>query len=293
MDDHIIRATVDEGSVRVFIADTTNLVNEALKIHKTSPIPTVALGRMLTAGSIMGAMLKNDTDILTLNIRGDGPLKGITVTADSRSRVKGYVYEPIVETFLKESGKLDLGKAIGFGTFTVIKDLGLKEPVSGQIPIISGEIADDLTYYFAKSEQVPSSVALSILLDKGGFVKKAGGFIIQLMPNASDDMVSYLENKLAHLPSLTSMLNEEKSPKEILNILFENKDIKIHDIIPTSYYCNCSREKVEKALISVGINELEDILKTDKKANLHCHFCNKDYEFNEEDLNNLIIKLKN
>lgn len=293
MKDYIVRATAGEGSLRVFVATTREMVNNAFKIHKTSPVATAALGRMLTGASMMGCMLKNDTDIITISMKGDGPLGGVVVTTDSKSRVKGYVNNPIVDIPLKENGKLDVGGAVGYGTLTVTKDLGLKEPMSGQIPIVSGEVADDLTYYFAKSEQVPSSVALGVLVDRDYTVKQAGGFIIQVMPNAKEEIISYLEKRLITLPSMTSMLEDGNTPEDILKILFTEHEVKIHDKLPVEYYCNCSKEKTEKALISVGLTELKSILEEDKGANIHCHFCNTDYKFDENDIINLINNLEN
>lgn len=288
MKDYIIRATAGEGSVRVFVATTKEMANKAFQIHKTSPVATAALGRMITAASMMGCMLKNKTDIITITMKGDGPLGGVVATTDSKSRVKGYVNNPIVDIPLKENGKLDVGGAIGYGSLTITKDLGLKEPVSGQIPLVSGEIADDLTYYFAKSEQVPSSVALGVLVDRDYTVRQAGGFIIQMMPDAKEEMISYLEQRLITLPSMTSMLEEGNAPEDILKILFTEHEFKIYDKIPTEYYCNCSKEKTQKALMGVGLKELKSILEEDKGANVHCHFCNTDYNFNEDEIKELI-----
>ena len=279
-----------KGFIRVFAATTKNLVEEARSIHETSPVATAALGRMLTAGSMMGAMLKNDEDILTLNIRGDGPIGGIVVTADSSSCVKGYIHNPLVDIPLKRAGKLDVGRAVGSGTLTVIKDLGLKEPVSGQIALVSGEIAEDITYYFAISEQVPSAVVLGVLVDRDYTVKQAGGLILQVMPGASEDSITHLEKAVSNLPPITTLLDEGRSPEDILEIIFAGHDMEIHDKILPSYYCNCSREKTRLALQSVGKDELTAILEEDKGANLHCHFCNKDYYFDEADVQELISK---
>ena len=290
MQDYIVRGTAMGGFIRVFAATTKNLAGEAQKIHGTSPVATAALGRMLTAGSMMGAMLKNDDDILTLNIRGDGPLGGVVVTADSSSYVKGYVHNPIVDIPLKRAGKLDVGGAVGSGTLTVIKDLGLKEPVSGQIALVSGEIAEDITYYFAVSEQVPSAVVLGVLVDRDYTVKQAGGLILQVMPGADEDAIAHLESKVSNLPPITTLLDDGKSPEDILEIIFAEHDMEIHDKILPAYQCNCSREKTKIALQSVGKDELIAILEEDKGANLHCHFCNKDYYFDEADIKALLLK---
>ena len=292
MEDYILRATINNGSVRALIATTKNLVNTAYNIHNTSPVATAALGRLLTASAMMGAMLKNDNDLLTLSIKGDGPLDKIVTTANNKSIVKGYVINPKADTENIAPGKLNVGAAVGDGTLTVVKDMGLKEPQAGQINLVSGEIAEDLTYYFAKSEQTPSSVALGVLINTDYSVQQAGGFIIQIMPEAGDQIITHLEQKLASLPTMTSMLNDGKTPEDILNNLFDGYDIIIHEKLTTAYGCNCSKEKSGKVLISLGETELTSILKEDRQANIHCHFCNKDYTFLEPELKALLNKLK-
>ncbi len=286
--DYILRATAGEGSVRVFIANTKETVQQAFLHHKTSPVMSAALGRTLTAVSIMGSMLKSDDDLVTIKIKGDGPGKGLIVTGDSKARVKGYPFNPMVDIPLKPNGKLDVQNTLGEGSLTVIKDMGLKEPYVGQIPLVSGEIAEDLTYYFAKSEQTPSAVSLGVLVDRDYSIKQAGGFIIQVMPNADENIINSLENKLATIKPFTTLLEEGNTIEDILNILLGDFGVNILDKIPVKFYCNCSKERVEKALISIGKDELETIIKEDKKATLHCHFCNKDYEFNENDLKTLL-----
>jgi len=286
MQDYIIRATAGNESVRIFAVNTKNLVNKAAKLHKTTPVATAALGRTLTAAAMMGATLKNDTDILTIDIRGNGPLGGIVVVADNKSRVKGYVLNPQAEMPNKAKGKLDVGGVVGIGVLTVTKDMGLKEPVSGQVELVSGEIAEDITYYFAVSEQTPSSVALGVLVDVDYSVKQAGGYIIQLMPDAKEDIISHLEKVLPTFPTVTSLLDEGKSIEDILNMIFT--DVVIHETIYPKFYCNCSKEKTEKALVSLGVDELSKIVEEDKSANLHCHFCNTSYNFDEEDMRVLI-----
>ncbi len=290
MSDYIIRVTAAEGSIRAFFATTRETANEAQRLHQTSPVVTAALGRMLTAGAIMGTMLKGD-DILTLSIKGDGEMRGITVTADSLGRVKGYPINPIVDIPLKQNGKLDVSGAIGEGTLSIIKDIGLKEPYVGMIPLVSGEIAEDLTYYYAKSEQIPTSVALGVLVDRDYSVKQSLGFIIQLMPDATDDAIEKLEDRLRSLPNLTSLMEDGKSIEEIMELIFEGLSPSINETVETSFYCNCSREKVEKALMGIGHEELTDIINEDKKATLHCHFCQKDYEFDETYLRELLSKI--
>ncbi len=288
MKDYILRATFANDSGRIFVADTKETVNQAFEYHKTSPVMTAALGRTLTGAAIMGSMLKSDDDLLTVTIKGDGPGAGLTVTANNKVQVKGYTYNPAVDIPLKPNGKLDVAGALGFGTMTIIKDLGLKEPYVGQIPLVSGEIAEDLTYYFAKSEQVPSAVSLGVLVDRDYTVKQSGGFIIQLLPSADEEVISKLEEKMKTIKSVTQMLEEGMDCEQILNETVGDMEPKILDRIPVEYYCNCDRERVEKALISVGRKELEDILATDKQATLHCHFCNKDYHFSEEDIKNIL-----
>ena len=290
MRDHIIRATAGNGSVRVFVATTKNLVDKARELHKTTPVATAALGRSLTAVSMMGATLKNDTDIITMTIKGDGPIGGIVATTDNKSRVKGYVFEPQVKLVKNELGKLDVGGAVGSGTLTIAKDLGLKAPVSGQVSLVSGEIAEDITYYFAASEQLPSSVALGVLVDRDCSVKQAGGYIVQIMPDAEEEIIAYLEEKLPKLPSITTMLEEGKSPEDILGVLFEGHDVVVYDKIYPEYFCNCSVEKTRKVLLSIGLEALKLILEEDKGANIHCHFCNNDYYFNEDALKEMLAK---
>lgn len=291
MEDYIIRATAANKQIRAFFSTTKNTVEEARKIHNTTNVATAALGRTMTAAAMMGLMLKNDTDLITIQIKGDGLLKGIVVTADNKANVKGYVYNPYVELPLNDKGKLDVSKAIGKGTLSIIKDEGLKEAYTGQIPLVSGEIAEDLTYYFAKSEQTPSVVALGVLV--GNFVKQSGGFIIQLMPNTDENIIDALEKKIANIQSVTQMLEDGKTPEDMLNLILGDFGVDILDKINTRFHCNCSRQKVEKALISIGLKDLNDILKNDKKAQLHCHFCNKEYNFNEDQLKKIIYNLTN
>ncbi|NLK97216.1 Hsp33 family molecular chaperone HslO [Defluviitalea saccharophila] len=289
MEDYIIRATDAKKQIRAFGAVTTHLVDEASKIHGTSPVVSAALGRLLTAAAMMGQMLKGEKDIITLQIKGNGPLQGIVVTADMQGNVKGYPYNSIVDLPLNSIGKLDVSRAVGEGTLTVIKDLGLKEPYVGQINLVSGEIAEDLTYYFANSEQTPSAVALGVLVDRDYSIKQAGGFIVQLLPEAEDDTIQNLENRLKSIASVTQLLEEGKQPEDILKLLLG--DIIVMDKIPVRFHCNCSRERVEKALISIGLKDLKEILEQDHKAELKCHFCNKSYIFEDTDLQKIIDEL--
>ena len=288
MTDYVVRATAANGSIRAFAATTRDLVEQARKIHNTTPVASAALGRMLTAAAIMGTMLKGDKDLITLQIRGLGPLKGIVATGDSRGQVKGYVFNPDVDIPSKYPGKLDVSAAIGTGYMSIIQDVGLKEPYAGRIELVSGEIAEDLTYYFAQSEQTPSSVGLGVLVETDATVRRAGGFIIQVMPDAADQAISLLEQRLNAIPYTTDLLDMGHTPEEILGMIFEGMDMKVLDKVPVAYYCNCTQERVEKAIISLGQDELNKIIEEDKKANLHCHFCDKDYGFSEERLRELL-----
>ena len=258
MGDYIVRATAANGSIRAFCATTRELVEYARNCHNTSPVVTAALGRTLTAGAIMGSMQKGDDDILTIQLRGSGPMKGITVTADSRADVKGY---PIVSDVIlpaNSKGKLDVSGAIGVGVLSVIKDMGLKDPYVGQVELISGEIAEDLAYYFTSSEQVPSAVSLGVLMNRDNTVRQAGGLIIQALPGASDEQIADLEAKLSGIPSMTQMLDDGKTPEDILADILGDWDLQILDTIPTRFTCNCDRQRVEKVVISLGREELKD-----------------------------------
>ncbi len=302
-DDYIVRATAASGQIRAFAATTRNLVEDARAAHNTSPVVTAALGRLLTAGTMMGAMMKGRDDLLTLQIRGNGPMKGITVTAGSPDEetgmvsVKGYALVPDVimpaRVYPETNGqkrKLNVGGVIGIGVLSVIKDMGLKDPYVGQVALQTGEIAEDLTYYFATSEQVPSSVGLGVLMEKDNTVKQAGGFIIQLMPFADDAVVAGLEERLKSMPSVTTLLDEGRSPEEILEYVLGDID-KINDTIPVRFFCNCNKSRVEKALISIGKKELDDIIKDGKDIELRCHFCNKAYNFTLDEVKKIRARL--
>ena len=239
----------------------------------------------------MGSMMKNDTDMLTLQIRGDGPIEGITVTADSHANVKGYVGNPDV-MLPPKNGKLDVGGAVGIGLLQVIKDMGLKEPYVGQTILVSSEIAEDLTYYFASSEQVPSSVGLGVLMNKDNTVRQAGGFIVQVMPFAEETTIAKLEENVQKIQSVTTLLEQGHTPESLLEQVLEGFDIEINDRIPTEFYCNCSKERVEKALISIGRKDLNEMIQEGKSIELNCHFCNTNYEFSVEELKEILRKCK-
>ncbi len=286
--DYIVRASAADGQIRVFAATTRDLVEKARKIHGTSPVSTAALGRLLTGAAMMGSMMKGRSDVLTVQIMGDGPIGSMTVTADSMSRVKGFVQNPEVMLPASKEGKLDVGGAVGMGMLRVIKDLGLKEPYVGETELISGEIAEDLTVYFATSEQTPSSVALGVLMNRDNTVAQAGGFIIQLMPDATEEVISHLEQKLTEVTSVSGLLEEGMTPEEILEYIFAGFDLKILDKIPTSYYCNCSKERVEKALISLGAKELNAMIEDGEPITMNCHFCDTSYTFSLDELRELV-----
>lgn len=286
--DYIVRATAADGQIRGFAATTRGVVEKARQAHNTSPVATAALGRLLTAGAMMGVMMKGDRDILTLRIEGDGPIEGLTVTADSSGNVKGYVYNPSVMLPPNSGGKLDVSGALGGGVLSVIRDIGLKEPYVGQTILVSGEIAEDLTYYYATSEQTPSSVALGVLMNKDNTVRQAGGFIIQLLPGAADDMIDKLERKLKELDSVTTLLDASMTPEMILDSVIGEFGLEILDEIPADFYCNCDKERVEKALLSIGKKELTDMIDEGKTIEVNCHFCNENYSFTVEELRCLL-----
>ncbi len=292
MSDRILRATAEDAQVRIFTADTRELVQEAWNKHKTSPVATAALGRLLTAGAMMGAMQKGENELLTIKIAGDGPIGGITVTADAKSRVKGYVINPAVDLPLKTNGKLDVSGAVGDGDLIVIRDMGLKEPYTGRTRLQTGEIAEDLTYYFTVSEQMPSSVGLGVLVDRDYSVRQAGGFLIQLMPYATEEAVDRLERNLAKISSVTALLDGGSSPEDILYMIADGMRVEIMDSIVPEYYCGCDRKRVEKALISLGREELNAMIADGETIETHCDFCNKYYYFTVGELEELCRNAK-
>lgn len=292
MNDYIIRATAANDQIRAFAAVTTEMVETAREHHNTSPVATAALGRLLTAGAMMGSMMKGEKDVLTLQIKAGGPLQGITVTADSQGNVKGYVGNPDVCIPANSKGKLDVAGAVGPGFLTVIKDMGLKEPYSGQVMLQTCEIAEDLTYYFATSEQVPSAVGLGVLMNKNNTVRQAGGFIVQLMPFAEEEVISKLEQNVQKINSVTNLLEEGHTPESLLEKVLEGFDVQINEKMDTRFRCNCSKERVAKALISIGRKELNEMIQEGKPIEMNCHFCNTNYNFTVEELKEILRRCK-
>ena len=292
MNDYIIRATAANDQIRAFAAVTTEMVETAREHHNTSPVATAALGRLLTAGAMMGSMMKGEKDVLTLQIKAGGPLQGITVTADSQGNVKGYVGNPDVCIPANSKGKLDVAGAVGPGFLTVIKDMGLKEPYSGQVMLQTCEIAEDLTYYFATSEQVPSAVGLGVLMNKNNTVRQAGGFIVQLMPFAEEEVISRLEQNVQKINSVTNLLEEGHTPESLLEKVLEGFDVQINEKMDTRFRCNCSKERVAKAWISIGRKELNEMIQEGTPNEMNCHFCNTNYNFTVEELKEILRRCK-
>lgn len=286
--DYMVRATAADDAIRAFAVTTRELTEKARAMHNTSPVATAALGRLMAAGLMMGSMMKGEDDLLTLKIAGDGPMGGMLVTADAHFRVKGYVYKPEVLIGANKRGKLDVGGAIGRGMLSVIRDLGLKEPYVGQTELISGEIAEDLTYYFAASEQVPSSVGLGVLMERDNTVRRAGGFIIQLMPYTSQEVIEELEARLAHVSSVTAMLDSGMMPEDILAELLGDFGLQINDRQPVAYHCGCSKERVSRAILSIGKQELLDMISDGKPVEAGCQFCDKKYRFGVEEIKEML-----
>ena len=286
--DYIVRATAADHQLRAFAVTSKDIVEKAREIHNTSPVATAAIGRLLTAASIMGSMMKGEKDVLTLQIECGGPIGGITVTADSNADVKGYVNNPNVILPPNAQGKLDVSGALGPGFLNVIKDIGLREPYNGQTHLVSGEIAEDLTYYFATSEQVPSSVGLGVLMDKDNHVRQAGGFIIQVMPDTDDEVIDKLEARLGEVHSVTEMLDKGMTSEDILNYVLEGMDVEILETVPTQYKCDCSFERVSKVIASLGKKELQEMIDDGKPVEVNCQFCGSHYKFDTEQMKEFI-----
>lgn len=285
MSDILVRGQSIDGDVRVFVAVTTDLVNEAHRLHGTFPVATAALGRTLTIAAIMGQGLKNDTDSVTIQFRGDGPLGNMVAVTDNKSRVRGYVVNPYVDLPLNKKGKLDVGKAVGKGQLNVIYDLSLKEPYCGQVPIVTGEIAEDMTYYFAKSDQIPTAIGLGVLVGTDEKAEQAGGFMIQLMPGATEETAGKIEDRMKTVPPVTQMLSEGMSAQDILFYLTEDFDmIMQNETVTPMYQCKCSQKRMRDAVISVGKDEIRKIIDEDGKCEVECQFCNNKYVFDKNEL---------
>lgn len=293
MPDYIVNAITSNGAIRVVAADTTQLCNRAQEIHKMSPTAAAALGRTLTAAAIMGSMLKSSEDSLTVQLNGGGPIGKVVAVSDGNANVKGYVGNPLVDLPLNEKGKLDVGGAIGRdGMLGIIRDLGLKEPYVGQVPLVNGEVAEDLTQYYATSEQLPTAVALGVLVDVDYSIKAAGGFILQVLPGAYDEDIDNVEKTVASISSVTEMLDNGKKPEDIVEQLLKDYEIEYFENVPAQYQCDCSRDRTDRALISIGKEELEKIISEDGKAQITCHFCDNVYEYNKEELEKLLESAK-
>jgi len=288
MKDYILRAVAADMKIRAFAIRGNDLVEEARRRHDSSPVITAALGRLLMGGAMMGVMMKGEKDVLTLQMKGDGPAGKLVVTADSHGNVKGYADNPVVIIPPNYAGKLDVGAAIGYGELTVIKDLGLKEPYVSQTPLGTSEVADDLTYYFAKSEQTPSSVALGVLMNTDNTVAQAGGFIIQLMPGVGDDVIDRLEAKLNGLEPVTAMMEKGMGPEEILEYTLGEFGLEVIDKLDTQFRCSCSKDHVARALVSMGKAELQSIIDEEKPVTVNCHFCNTDYTYEVDEIKELL-----
>lgn len=289
MKDYLIKGIDKTGSVRILVASTTNMVEAARTTHDTSPTASAALGRSLTASAIMGSMMKNDRDVLTLKISGNGPAGSIFVVAKNNGKVKGEMTNPRADVPSREDGKLDVGALVGKdGNLTIIMDLGLKEPYIGSSNLVTGEIAEDLANYFYQSEQIPSVVSLGVLVDKDISIKAAGGYIIQLLPGVSEEDIEKIENSLKDIKSVSTMINDGLTPEEIMNEVLKDFQMEVLDKIDIAYECDCNRERIESVLKSLGKQEIQNVIEEDGKAEIICHFCNTKYEFNKEELERLI-----
>ena len=293
MSDQLVRGNSMDGAIRVFAAVSTDLVNEAQRIHHTYPVATAALGRTLTAAAIMGAGLKNEDDSITIQFKGDGPIERVIAVTDAKSCVRGYVGNPYVDLPLSEKGKLDVGRAVGKGQLSVVRDLGLKEPYVGQVPIVTGEIAEDLTYYYAASEQIPTAMSLGVLVGTDNRAIAAGGFMLQLMPEAEEALAAELEEKMKTIPPVTKMITDGMTAEDILFAVTDGFDMLMDNhIITPEYRCKCSKERMERALISIGKEELESIIKEQGEAELSCQFCDNKYRFTKAELEKLLKEAK-
>ena len=290
--DYMIRAVAADAQIRAFAITSRDLTETARKAHNTSPIATAALGRAMSGALMMAEMLKGPRDLLTIQIDGDGPMQGLVVTADNQGHVKGYVKNPHVILDPNAQGHLNVGGAIGQGTLTVIRDMNLKDPYIGQIPLVTGEIAEDLTAYYAQSEQIPSAVGLGVLMNKENTVRRAGGFVVQLMPFAEDEVISRLEENIRKISSVTSILEEESTPEHLLDVVLEGFKPEVTSREDVRFYCNCTKERFSRGLILLGTEELENIISEGKDIELRCQFCNSAYTFTTEEVKKLLPRTR-
>ncbi|MBB5325827.1 molecular chaperone Hsp33 [Anoxybacillus tepidamans] len=287
MSDYLVKALAYDGQVRAYAVRTTETVGEAQRRHQTWPTASAALGRAMTAGVMMGAMLKGDSK-LTIKIEGGGPIGAILVDSNAKGEVRGYVTNPQVHFELNQHGKLDVARAVGTnGMLTVVKDLGLRDFFTGQVPLVSGELGEDFTYYFVSSEQIPSSVGVGVLVNRDGTILAAGGFILQLMPDTEEKTIDEIEQRLKSIPPVSKMIEKGLMPEEILEELLGKGNVKILETLPVAFVCRCSRERIADAIISLGPKEIQDIIEKEGYAEASCHFCNETYHFTREDLEKL------
>ncbi|GAB4072155.1 redox-regulated molecular chaperone HslO [Barrientosiimonas marina] len=287
MKDYLVKATVYNGKVRAYAINSTDTVDEARRRQDTWATASAAMGRTMTVSAMMGAMLKGD-DTITAKVEGGGPIGTIVADSDATGDVRGYLTNPHVDFDLNEQGKLDVAQAVGTeGTLSIVKDLGMKEHFTGQVPIVSGEIGDDFTYYFANSEQVPSAVGAGVLVNPDLSIQASGGFIVQIMPDAEDEVIKHLEQKIQSFPAVSTLIRKGYSPEQILEELFGDDDVTIHSRLPVRFQCGCSKERVERAITGLGQEEIQSMIDEDHGAEATCHFCNEVYQFSEQDLEEL------
>ena len=293
MSDQLIRAISQDGLIKVSAVSTRDLTERARQIHKTLPVATAALGRLLAAASMMGSALKEEAASITLQIKGGGPLGTLLAVSDHEGGVRGTVEHPAVDLPLREDGKLDVGAAVGAeGTLTVIKDLGMKEPYIGSVGLLGGEIAEDLAAYFVESEQIPTACAMGVLVDRDQSVRAAGGYIVQLLPGAGEDVIAKVEGGVLAAGPVTALLDQNADPEALLRTVLSDFEVEILETSPIGYQCYCSRDRVERALISMGVSELEDLLAEQGGCELGCQFCDQVYRFTGEELQALIDRMK-
>ncbi|TMN22344.1 Hsp33 family molecular chaperone HslO [Lentibacillus cibarius] len=286
MKDYLVKSTVYDGSIRAYAINSTNTVKEAQIRQDTWATASAALGRTITISAMMGAMMKDD-DSLTVKVEGNGPIGAIIADSDATGDVRGYVMNPHVDFELNAQGKLDVARAVGEGNISVVKDLGLKDYFTGNVPIVSGEIGEDFTYYFANSEQIPSAVGAGVLVNPDHTILASGGFVVQVMPGADNEIIQRVEERIGALPPISQLIREGASPEQILERLFKKDDVKIQGRLPVRFQCKCSRERLQRALIGLGKEEIQSMIDEDHGAEATCHFCNEVYQFTEEELEEL------